>query len=103
MEFFSSWYVINILQCLKESYVKALGVGIGFSLQRLSFHVTDTQLYKEKFTRSTLLYVDGCLLTNWEFEETMLDDNHCVAVSMGPAINKEACIVFLWYNNLTKV
>ena len=29
--------MIYCFQCLKESYVKALGIGIGFNLQRIDF------------------------------------------------------------------
>jgi len=70
--------------CLKESYVKALGVGITFSLQRLSFVLETKYLKTSAVTRGTKLYVDNSLATNWTFHETMLDDEHCVAVALGP-------------------
>lgn len=72
------------LWCLKESYVKAIGIGIGYSLQRLSFHCKSTNLNINTINIDTELYIDGELETNWIFQETLLDKWHCVAV----AINK---------------
>ena len=40
--FISTLCVFPILQCLKESYVKALGVGIGFEVKRLNFSLQDS-------------------------------------------------------------
>ena len=68
-------------QCLKESYVKAIGVGIGFSLQRLDFcPQSDPEL--NHVLSDTKVCVDDVLQKNWRFEETMLDDTHSVAVAL---------------------
>jgi 4'-phosphopantetheinyl transferase len=75
-------YIFHYLQCLKESYVKAVGIGIGFSLQRLSFRIKSLQLEKGKLTRDTVLFIDGMMESSWEFQETMIDDNHCAAVAV---------------------
>lgn len=58
-------HAIHSLQCLKESYVKAIGTGIGFSLQRLDFHVhspldpgkyiTDTKVRTQSYSRAVFL------------------------------------------------
>jgi len=69
--------------CLKESYVKAVGIGIGFELQRLSFHTKTKNLQQGIVTTDTLLLVDGLEATDWMFEETLLDDDHCVCVALG--------------------
>jgi len=65
--------------CLKESYVKALGIGIGFEVGRLQFEIKDE--LGLHLSSSTSLFVDGERKTNWQFLETMLDDDHCVAVA----------------------
>ena len=72
----------TLFQCLKESYVKAIGIGIGFDLQRLSFKVRTLTLSPTVITRDTTVLVDGVEQPDWSFEETMLDANHYVAVGM---------------------
>ncbi|CAH1777189.1 unnamed protein product [Owenia fusiformis] len=67
--------------CLKESYVKAFGIGIGFNLERLSFHVK-TPLHTGVITSDTTFHIDGELDPAWRFEETKLDEKHCVAVGI---------------------
>ena len=73
--------IVCILQCLKESYVKAIGVGIGFSLQRIEFHIY-SDLDRKRYTTDTRVHIDGSVQENWRFEETMLDDTHCVATAL---------------------
>lgn len=67
--------------CLKESYVKALGIGIGFTLHRLEFHV-NSEVPVGRTVCDTKVYVDGSLQQDWRFEETMLDDKHGVSVAL---------------------
>ncbi|KAK7097384.1 L-aminoadipate-semialdehyde dehydrogenase-phosphopantetheinyl transferase-like [Littorina saxatilis] len=66
--------------CLKESFVKALGTGIGFEVSRLDFNTARKELSTKDISRSTTLKVDGKPATDWAFEETLLED-HCVAVA----------------------
>ena len=77
-------YKINYVflsQCLKESYVKALGVGIGFEVNRLDFKITDALVPDSTTISSTLLFLDGKRQSNWLFEETCIED-HSVAVAV---------------------
>ncbi|XP_071087387.1 L-aminoadipate-semialdehyde dehydrogenase-phosphopantetheinyl transferase-like [Haliotis cracherodii] len=67
--------------CLKESYVKAIGTGIGFEVSRLDFHVSTEKLSMNRMVRDTSVYLDGKKQTDWLFEETMLDADHCVAIA----------------------
>lgn len=68
--------------CLKESYVKAIGVGITVNLQSLCFQINDTNHLKaNEITRTTKLEVGGKIL-DWVFEESLLDKDHCVAVAL---------------------
>jgi len=65
---------------LKESFVKAIGHGLGFNLQRLSFF-THSPLQVHSLTKDTVLFVDEVKEENWNFEETLLDSEHCVCIA----------------------
>lgn len=65
---------------LKESYVKAIGIGIVVDLRKLDFH-TNSPLSLNETVTDTTLYLDGAK-QNWLFEESMIDPEHCVAVAI---------------------
>lgn len=75
------------LWCLKESYVKANGLGIGgFKLSRIDFQC-DTQTHsrgleplRDQLISSTTALLDGQVDESWTFLEGSLDDEHLVAV-----------------------
>eukprot|EP00041_Stephanoeca_diplocostata_P013719 m.242619 g.242619 ORF g.242619 m.242619 type:complete len:387 (-) comp19442_c2_seq25:1752-2912(-) len=70
---------------LKESYIKAVGVGLGLDLQRLEFTSAPTLTPQTRHNLTTAtLKVDGMLDSNWRFSQTYLDNDHCVAVALGP-------------------
>ena len=69
-------------QCLKESYVKALGIGIGFELQRIDFRINTPVLTPGVLARDTEVHIDGQRAADWTFEETKLDSSHFVAVAL---------------------
>lgn len=62
--------------------MKALGVGIGFSLQRLSFQINTKDLQPGVVITDTTVNVDGSLDPTWRFEESLLGENHVVAVAL---------------------
>ena len=65
---------------LKESYVKALGVGITMELSKIDFHVKSD--LKENFViNDTELYIDN-VKKDWIFEESLIDSDHCVSVGL---------------------
>ncbi|XP_006814968.1 L-aminoadipate-semialdehyde dehydrogenase-phosphopantetheinyl transferase-like [Saccoglossus kowalevskii] len=68
--------------CLKESYIKAIGIGLGYDLLRLEFHLQTEELGVNVTSHDTAVYVDGAFDHNWHFQETKLDDKHCVAVAL---------------------
>lgn len=68
--------------CLKESYVKAVGVGIGMNLLSLGFNVSQPLT---GIVTSTLLEINGKLEDSWKFEEQLLDEEHCVCVALKSA------------------
>lgn len=68
--------------CLKESYVKNIGVGITIDLQSISFSIQTPLLSVGSPVSDTLLSVDNDPQDDWIFEESLLDDEHCVAVAL---------------------
>ncbi|PNF14524.1 L-aminoadipate-semialdehyde dehydrogenase-phosphopantetheinyl transferase [Cryptotermes secundus] len=68
--------------CLKESYVKATGTGITVDLQKISFRIRTDNLEVGEVVTDTELYLNGTRLEDWKFEETLLDESHCVAVAL---------------------
>ncbi|XP_015707709.1 L-aminoadipate-semialdehyde dehydrogenase-phosphopantetheinyl transferase [Coturnix japonica] len=68
---------------LKESFLKAIGVGIGFNLQRIEFNVSPLQMEIGKVYNETQMLLDGEKEEEWTFEETRLDDYHHIAVALG--------------------
>jgi len=65
---------------LKESYVKALGVGVFVDLGSIDFR-TNSKLSEDSITTDTVLHING-IKQDWLFEETLLDSRHCVAVAL---------------------
>ncbi|KAM3616245.1 uncharacterized protein V6R79_014986 [Siganus canaliculatus] len=72
---------------LKESFIKAIGTGLGFNLQRVEFHLPSEPLTQDQPLRKTKMHLDEEEEEDWIFEETMLDPDHHVAVALGPADN----------------
>lgn len=67
--------------CLKESYVKNVGVGITVDLKAISFQIKG-ELNGDAPRTDTQVEVQGELLDNWQFHEYLLDAEHIVAVSL---------------------
>ncbi|KAG7191159.1 hypothetical protein KM043_007180 [Ampulex compressa] len=65
---------------LKESYVKAIGIGIVIDLKTISFK-TNSKITNDKVTIDTTLIMNN-EKQNWLFEESLLDSDHCVAVAL---------------------
>uniref|UniRef100_A0A5F9DIC8 L-aminoadipate-semialdehyde dehydrogenase-phosphopantetheinyl transferase n=1 Tax=Oryctolagus cuniculus TaxID=9986 RepID=A0A5F9DIC8_RABIT len=60
---------------LKESYIKAIGVGLGFELQRLEFEISPLNLDIGQVYKETRLFLDGEEEKEWAFEVPSLDDS----------------------------
>lgn len=65
------------LWSLKEAYIKAVGIGLGFDLLRAEFAFDDAQ-------QQWQLTLDGRLASDWCFESMQLDAAHLVSVGLGP-------------------
>lgn len=89
---------------LKESYIKAVGIGLGLDLMRIEFQVPTYILLGEGWSDQeggskhgararveAALYVgaarmslDGALRSDWTFEVGQIDAEHIIAVARGP-------------------
>ena len=94
---FGGDFRINIscvsFQCLKESYVKALGTGIGFEVERLNFDLKNKGLSDYDGVTTTTLKVDGSPAKDWTFQELLIED-HCIAVAVNQKEVKYHCLFF---------
>ncbi|XP_043928536.1 L-aminoadipate-semialdehyde dehydrogenase-phosphopantetheinyl transferase isoform X2 [Protopterus annectens] len=82
----SEWEQMDMFHrhwALKESFIKAVGVGVGFNLQRIEFHVSPLRINTEQVCKETAMFLDGEHEEEWAFEETKLDNDHHVAVALG--------------------
>ncbi|XP_041851300.1 L-aminoadipate-semialdehyde dehydrogenase-phosphopantetheinyl transferase [Melanotaenia boesemani] len=69
---------------LKESFIKAIGTGLGFNLQRVEFHLSSQPLTQGQVLRQTKMHLDEEQEEDWIFEESLLDADHHIAVALGP-------------------
>lgn len=66
---------------LKESYIKAIGVGINVNLQEISFKINTKSLHEDEIVDDTQLIIKDEKM-KWVFHESLLDPNHCVSVAL---------------------
>ncbi|CAF1086860.1 unnamed protein product [Adineta steineri] len=89
------------LWCLKESYIKWLGIGMGFQLLRLNFHMDETEdLIPNKIISNTILNIDNQLNTdNIRFDEQIifLNDNEQQIITLCLSRNNH-CQLFVELN-----
>ncbi|KAL0175157.1 hypothetical protein M9458_031125, partial [Cirrhinus mrigala] len=52
---------------LKESFIKAIGTGLGFDLQRVEFQISPNQMREGQVYRQTRMYLDN-EEEDWTFE-----------------------------------
>ncbi|KAE8627598.1 hypothetical protein XENTR_v10007062 [Xenopus tropicalis] len=81
----SDWAQLDMFYrhwALKESFIKAIGVGLGFNLQRIEFEVSPVNMDIGKTYKQTKMFLDDEEET-WAFEEILLDNQHHVAVALG--------------------
>ncbi|OWK17970.1 AASDHPPT [Cervus elaphus hippelaphus] len=76
-----SWFLIfstleiTTEKALKESFIKAIGVGLGFELQRLEFDISPLNLDIGQVYKETRLFLDGEEEKEWAFEVTSQEDS----------------------------
>lgn len=67
------------LWSLKEAYIKAVGIGLGFSLLRAEF----VQVVSDQ-DKLWALHLDGERQSDWHFTCTQIDAVHLISVASGP-------------------
>ncbi|XP_065898321.1 L-aminoadipate-semialdehyde dehydrogenase-phosphopantetheinyl transferase-like [Dysidea avara] len=70
------------LWCLKESYIKAIGRGIGIGLQHMEFTLSPLTWNQSNTITGSTLTLDGVVVNEWTFEESYLDNEHCVCAAV---------------------
>jgi 4'-phosphopantetheinyl transferase len=74
---------------LKESFIKAVGTGLQYDLQRIHFDVelADESSQSAEFflpSGQASIQIDGVVDANWSFEFFPLDPQHIISVARGP-------------------
>lgn len=75
---------------MKESYVKAIGVGITINLQTIRFKINTKSLKEDEVVDNTELFVNGEKV-NWKFHEVLVDPEHCVSVALDKQSAPKIC------------
>lgn len=65
---FFSFFFFFFIQALKESFIKAIGTGLGFNLQRAEFHLSPKAPTLDRVVRQTRMYLDEEEEPDWVFE-----------------------------------
>ncbi|XP_057835415.1 uncharacterized protein LOC131045788 isoform X2 [Cryptomeria japonica] len=68
------------LWCLKEAYIKAVGVGLGYKLERMEFYYPENQIWSDL----AYLRIDGMEQKDWQFSLHQFGNCHWVCVARGP-------------------
>lgn len=63
-------------KALKESFIKAIGTGLGFNLQRVEFHLPSEPLTEGRVLRQTKMHLDEEEEEDWIFEVSLFG-NRC--------------------------
>ena len=87
---------------MKESYVKAVGVGLSMDLRKIDFHI-NSDLSMDCSACDTKLYVNGELQSDWRFEETMLDSTHTVVTALSPFVSIMALLSRILYSSMNQI
>ncbi|GAQ91376.1 L-aminoadipate-semialdehyde dehydrogenase-phosphopantetheinyl transferase [Klebsormidium nitens] len=67
--------------CMKEAYIKAVGIGLGFELRRAEFHYLPEN---DILSRRATVSIDGVRRPEWIFTLDRLGEDHWVCVGRGP-------------------
>ena len=65
--------------------MKAVGTGLNFDLQKLSFVVNSPMMMhsqSDAMITDSVLFIEGRPAKDWTFEETLLDNDHWVSTAL---------------------
>lgn len=68
---------------MKESLIKAEGSGLSYGLQRLEY--TPHPIWPPpsgSCCTGSIVMIDGVVASDWTFEESFINDDHCVSVAV---------------------
>jgi 4'-phosphopantetheinyl transferase len=68
---------------LKEAFIKAIGLGLGFDLLKVEFEVQELTA-ATALTGSASASIHGIARTDWRFDYFSIDDKHLASVAQGP-------------------
>jgi 4'-phosphopantetheinyl transferase len=83
---------------MKEVFVKAIGQGLGYSLQNIEFEIlptsqiTGTNSHRKIWKGQAKMSMSGERRDDWQFHYVALDDRHILAIGLGPC--KEALLSY---------
>jgi 4'-phosphopantetheinyl transferase len=75
---------------MKEAYIKAVGIGLGFELQRAEFHYQDGNIW----SNVAHVRIDGVHKTKWQFFLHSLDDKHWVSLDLKSFVAVDILLFF---------
>lgn len=78
----SKYEIFYLLWSLKESFIKAVGLGLSFSLKRIDFIIPFTERLPSKGTIQ--VKIDNKIRNDWKFNYFFLDSHHIASVAQGP-------------------
>lgn len=64
-------------KALKESFIKAIGTGLGFNLQRVEFHLSTEPLTQGRVLCQTKMHLDEEEQEDWLFEVSLSPEDRC--------------------------
>ena len=64
----SDWLFSLSVKALKESFIKAIGTGLGFDLQRVEFHLSPQPITEGQVHHLTRMHLDGEEEEGWLFQ-----------------------------------
>ena len=69
-------YTVSFLsgKALKESFIKAIGTGLGFNLQRVEFHLSSGPLTQGRALCQTKMHLDEEEEEDWVFEVSLFEE-----------------------------
>jgi 4'-phosphopantetheinyl transferase len=75
---------------MKEAYIKAVGIGLGFELQRAEFHYQDGNIW----SNVAHVRIDGVHKAKWQFFLHSLDDKHWVSLDLKSFVAVDILLFF---------
>ena len=76
-----------VIWSLKEAFIKAIGLGLGYNLGDINFSVRYSDAYRNGLnllSGTAQAAIKGVQRPDWRFDIFSLDDNHVVSVALGP-------------------